>query len=122
LSPLTLAANIPTEFPPLPDAGPILGGWPANIQEAHNVLRNMFHRGCTLIRQEGGDPIRLNHASEQLMNDSVRILERMGEAEAGISPEFVRQCAEVIGPVVFELKVAALAADGVSVKFYSSET
>jgi hypothetical protein len=112
-SSLIMAAAIPAEFLPLPDAGPILGGWPANIWEAHNVLQNTFHHGLTLVRQEGGDPIRLNHTSEQLMNDSVRILERM--EESGVSPDFTRKCADVIGPLVFELEVASLAAEGVYV-------
>jgi hypothetical protein len=114
-----MAANIPLEFPQLPDNGPIIGGWPANIREAHNILRNNFHRGLGLVRQEGGDPIRLNHMSEQLMNDSVRILERM--EESGISHEYTRQCANVIGPLVFELEVAALAAEGVYVQFRDSK-
>jgi hypothetical protein len=116
---LTMAANISAEFPPLPDVSPILGGWPANIQEAHNVLQNTFHHGLTLVWQEGGNTIQLNHTSEQLMNDSVQILERM--EESGVSPDFTRQCASIIGPLVFELEIAALAAEGVYVQFISSE-
>jgi hypothetical protein len=41
--------------------------------------------------------------------------------ECGLSPDFTRRCAEVIGPLVFELEVAALAAEGVYVLFSSSE-
>jgi hypothetical protein len=44
-----MADNIPTVFPPLPNDGPILGGWPANVQEAHNVLQNTFNHGLTLV-------------------------------------------------------------------------
>ena len=108
-----MAAHIPTEFPPLPNNGPLLGGWPANIQEAHSILENTFHHGLNLVQQEGGDPIRLNHTSEQLVNDSVRILERM--EESGVSPEFTRQCANAIGPLVFELEVATMSAVGMYV-------
>jgi hypothetical protein len=101
-------SNIPIDFPPLPDHG-----WSANIREAHHILHNAFHHALALLRQEGGDPLHLSHASEQLTNDSVRILERM--EESGISPEFTQQCANAIGPLVFELEIAALAAEGVYV-------
>jgi hypothetical protein len=106
-------SNVPIDFPPLPDHGSTVGGWSANIQEAHRILDNAFRHALTLLRQEGGDPLRLSHASEQLVNDSVRILERM--EESGISPGFTQQCANAIGPLVFELEVAALAAEGVYV-------
>jgi hypothetical protein len=113
-----MAANIPAEFPPLPSDGTIVGGWPANVHEAHNILRNNFHHSLTLLRQEGGDPIHLNQASEQLVDDSVRILERM--EEAGVPAEYTYQCANAIGPLVFELEVAALAAEGVYVQLNPS--
>jgi hypothetical protein len=66
-----MADNIHTVFPPLPDDGPILSRWTAHVQEAHNVLQNTFNHGLTLVRQEGGNTIPLNHRSEQMMNDSV---------------------------------------------------
>jgi hypothetical protein len=47
------------------------------------------------------------------MNDSIRILERM--EDCGVQPEFTRQCANAIGPLVFELEIASLAAAGVYV-------
>jgi hypothetical protein len=108
-----MAASIATEFPPLP-RGTTAGRWPANIHEAHNILQTNFRHGLTLLRQEGGDPIRLNQASERLVNDSVRILERMEESEVPV--EYTYQCANTIGPLVFELEVAALAAEGVYVQ------
>jgi hypothetical protein len=109
-----MAAHIPTEFPPLPNNKSLLGRWSNNIQEAHHILQNNFYHGLDLIRQEGSDPVRLNHISERLVNDSVTILERM--EESGVPPEFTRECANVIGPLVFELEVAALAAIGVCVQ------
>jgi hypothetical protein len=109
----TMDGNFPIDFPPLPDHSSIASGWPANVQEAHRILHDVFHRALTLLRQEGGDPLRLSHASEQLTNDSVRMLERM--EESGVSPGFTQQCANAIGPLVFELEVAALAAEGVYV-------
>jgi hypothetical protein len=109
-----MAANIPAEFPPLPIGSNAAGGWSANVHEAHNILRTNFHHGRILLRQEGGDTIRLNHASEQLVNDSVRILERM--EESGVPAEYTYQCANAIGPLVFELEVAALAAEGMYIQ------
>jgi hypothetical protein len=109
-----MAAHIPTDFPLLPSDGTIIGGWPENIHEAHNILRNNFHHGLILLRQEDGNPICLNQASEHLVNDSVRILERM--EETGVSAEYTHQCASAIGPIVFELEVAALAAEGVYIQ------
>jgi hypothetical protein len=108
-----MAAHIPTDFPLLPSDGTIIGGWPANIHEAHNILWNNFHHGLTLLQQEDGDLICLNQASEHVVNDSVRILERMEET---VSAEYTHQCASAIGPVVFELEVAALAVEGVYVQ------
>jgi hypothetical protein len=36
--------------------------------------------------------------------------------ESGVSPDCMRRCADVIGQLVFELEVAALAAEGVYVQ------
>jgi len=109
-----MATDIPAEFPSLPIDGIIVGGWPANIREAHNILQTNFNHGLTLLRQEGGDPIRLNQTSERLVNDSVRILERM--EESGVPAEYTYRCANAIGPLVVELEVAALAAEGMYVQ------
>jgi len=64
-----------------------------------------------LLCQEGGDSIRLNPALEGLVNDMVLILEQM-EGE-GMPANFMHTCAHTLGPLVYELRMAAMAVEGV---------
>jgi hypothetical protein len=105
-------AGIPEHFPLLPNNP---GGWSANVLDAYQCLSNTFNHALVLLRQEDGDPIRLKIASEGLANDMIPILERM-EGE-GIPSEFTHACAHALGPVAFELKLAAMAAEGMYVNF-----
>jgi hypothetical protein len=99
---------IPEYWPDLPHSQ---DGWSANVLHAYQLVKGAFERAVLLLRQEDGDPIRLNLTSEGLVNDMVPILEQM-EGE-GVPSEFTHACAHILGPVVFELRMASMAAEGV---------
>ncbi|KAJ7170389.1 hypothetical protein C8R43DRAFT_1152944 [Mycena crocata] len=101
-------ALVPESLPPLPENP---NGWPANIHAAYVLLEGAFAHATLLLHQEDGEPLRLNLASEKLVNEMVPILEQL-ELES-VSQEFTHACAHAIGPLVCELKVAAMAAEGV---------
>jgi hypothetical protein len=102
--------TVPEHLPALPHN---LDGWSANILVAYQLLWNAFEHALLLLRQEDGDPIRLNLSSEGLINDMVPILEQM-ESE-GIPTNFTHGCAHLLGQLVYELRMAAMAAEGVYV-------
>jgi hypothetical protein len=96
------------DLPPLPEN--LYGGWPADVYIAYQRIETAFTHGSTLLHQEDGEPLRLNLASEKLVNDAVPILEQL--ERQGVPSEFTHACAHAIGPLVCELKMAALAAQG----------
>lgn len=98
---------IPDHWPDLPHSQ---DGWSANVLHAYKLLEGAFEHAVLLLRQEDGDPIRLNVTSESLVNDMVPILEKM-EGE-GIPSEFTHACAHILGPLVYELRMASTAAEG----------
>lgn len=102
------AMQHPTVIPPLPHTA---GGWSINVVNNHHILNNAFNRALGVLRQEDSDPLRLRVVSENLVNDMVPILE--GMESDGISREYIEQCAHALGPLVYELHVAALSLDGV---------
>lgn len=99
---------IPDSLPPLPEN---VNGWSANVHTAYQMLGSTFAHGLRLLHQEDGEPLRLNIASEKLVNEMVPILEQL-ELE-GVSQVFTHGCAHAMGPLACELKMAALAAEGV---------
>jgi hypothetical protein len=100
--------DVPRHLPHFPESPS--GGWPANVQIAHQLIETAFTHGLSLLHQEDGEPLRLTLASERLVNETVPILEQL-ECE-GVPQEFTFACAHAIGPLVCELKMAALAAEG----------
>jgi hypothetical protein len=105
---------IPEYWPVLPYSP---NGWSANVLLADQLLRNAFEHTSHLLRQEDGDPIRLNLASDGLANDMVPILEQM--EKEGIPHDFMHTCAHALGCLVFELRMASTAAEGMYVSFNS---
>ncbi|KAF7336293.1 hypothetical protein MVEN_02177600 [Mycena venus] len=96
-------------LPPLPEN--FNGGWSADVYLAYQLIETAFGHGLTLLHQEDGEPLRLNLASERLVNESVPLLEQL--ERQGIPTAFTFACAHAIGPLVCELKLAALAAQGI---------
>ncbi|KAK7012593.1 hypothetical protein R3P38DRAFT_2549489 [Favolaschia claudopus] len=101
--------RIPERLPQLPRNPQ--SGWNANVLLAYQSIAGSFNHASMLIHQEDGDQIQLNLASETLMKDTVPLLETL-ESE-GVPTTFVHECARAIGPLVCELKLAALAAQGI---------
>ena len=62
-------------FPPLPNDRD--NPWPANVQAAHAIISESFHRITNLLRQDDLDPIQLNHYASTLTNETIPILEAM---------------------------------------------
>jgi hypothetical protein len=98
---------VPDSLPPLPEN---VNGWPANVLAAYQILGSSYAHALALSHQEDGEPLRLNLASEKLVNEMVPILEQL-ELE-GLGQAFTHGCAHAIGPLVCELKLAAMAAEG----------
>lgn len=97
-----------TNFPALPHNP---AGWSTNIHNAHTILDNAFSHGLDILRQDDSDPLRCRVVSENLVNQMVPILESL-EGD-GVPQDFVHTCIQVLGPLVYELEVAALSAEGV---------
>ncbi|KAK6977548.1 hypothetical protein R3P38DRAFT_2472235, partial [Favolaschia claudopus] len=70
-----------------------------------------FDHACRLLRQEDGEAVRLNMALETLTKESIPLLDKL--ELLGVPQTFTHACAHAIGPLVCELKLAALAAQGV---------
>ncbi|KAK7007956.1 hypothetical protein R3P38DRAFT_3211610 [Favolaschia claudopus] len=99
-------SNIPRDFPPLPHAP-----WPPNVVLAYQRIKGAFDYGLTLFEHETGNEHQLTAASEGLVNDVVPLLDQL-ELD-GVPRAFTEACANVIGPLACELKLAALAAQGI---------
>lgn len=98
----------PSLFPALPHNNE---GWTLNVVNAHRILCDAFTHARTILRQEDSDPLRFRIVSENLVNNMVPILE--GMETDGVAREFIEECTHVLGPLVYELEVAALALEGV---------
>lgn len=104
------AEPLPNSLPQLPEnAEP----WSANTHAAYGVLNTAYMHALGVLRQEGGDPLRYKLVSSNIVDNMVPILERMGAD--GLPRNWIEECAYILGPLVFELQVSALAAEGVCV-------
>jgi hypothetical protein len=103
--------NFPNNLPPLPP-NPYV--WSASALQAHQVLDSAYTRALETLRREASEGVRYKLLSSNIVNNMVPILERT--EEDGVPREWVNNCAENLGPLVYELEVAALAAEGLCVK------
>ncbi|KAK7027069.1 hypothetical protein R3P38DRAFT_2527204 [Favolaschia claudopus] len=98
------------QFPEnIPDFPPSNAPWPANVITAHQVLNNWYHRALEILLQEDSDPLRYKMHSAHIIDRSIPVLEGL---EAQVPREWIDECANLLGPLVYELEVAALAAEG----------
>ncbi|KZT21001.1 hypothetical protein NEOLEDRAFT_1182072 [Neolentinus lepideus HHB14362 ss-1] len=97
------------ELPPLPLA---LEGeeWSCNIQNGYNVLCELYEKSRRIVLQDDVDPVQLKLLSEKVFNDSLPILE--GMEQDGVPTDWVHTCAHTFGPLIYELEMASLAAEG----------
>ncbi|KAJ7020134.1 hypothetical protein C8F04DRAFT_1197029 [Mycena alexandri] len=99
---------LPPSLPPLPDN---LEGWSANTDTAYNILSAGYTHARGVLHQEGGDPVRYRLVSSNIVETLVPLLERMDVD--GVPRPWIETCAYLFGPLVYELQVSALAAEGV---------
>jgi hypothetical protein len=100
-----MSRAIAQSFPPLPD-----NRWSHNIEQAHLIIANAYDHAYAVLQQDDGDPVRLQTLSEQIVNDATPLLEAM--YTDGVPWEWIEVATHTLGPLVFELNMAALAADG----------
>lgn len=103
------AFNFPDVLPPLPTNNP--NPWTANVLAAYGVLNNTYMRALDTLRQEDSDAVRYRLLSSNIVDNLVPVLENM-EGEGAPRP-WVEVVAHILGPLVYELQVTALAAEGV---------
>ena len=103
MEPFDFPENLP-EFPanPLP--------WTTNALTARQVLNNSYTRALQTLREEDSDPLRYKLISSNIIDTMVPVLEGM---EGEVPRAWIDECAHILGPLVYELQVSALAAEGV---------
>jgi hypothetical protein len=101
------AFDFPDNLPPLP---PTPNPWSANILAARQVLDNAFVRALAALREEDSEAVRYRVLSSNIVDNLVPVLE--GMEDEGAPAGWVDSCAGILGPLVYELQVAALAAEG----------
>ena len=106
------AFDFPSSLPPLPPNGQ---PWPANVVTGRQVLDNAYLRALQALYQEDSDAVRYRILSSNIIDNLMPILEGL---ETEVSRDWVEECAHIFGPLVYELQVAALGAEGVHVFFH----
>jgi hypothetical protein len=103
---------LPEELPALPH---VHGQppWSVNVLTAFRVLNTAYTHARGVLYQEGSDPLRYKLVSSNIVDKMLPILEHT-EAD-GVSRDWIEECAKVFGPLVYELQVTSLAAEGMSV-------
>ncbi|KAJ7742001.1 hypothetical protein DFH07DRAFT_50882 [Mycena maculata] len=86
---------------------------PGVFPDAYQVLNNAYTRALETLRQEDSDVVRYKLISSNIVDNLVPILESMEGDD--VLRDWVDTCAHTLGPLVYELQVAALAAEGMSV-------
>lgn len=99
--------DFPNDLPPLPP-NPL--PWTANVVTARQVLSSAFVRALAALREEDSDAVRYKLLSSNIVDNLIPVLENM-EGD-GAPRDWVEACAHILGPLVYELQVAALAAEG----------
>ncbi|KAJ7162513.1 hypothetical protein C8R46DRAFT_1222623 [Mycena filopes] len=99
--------NFPDVLPPLP---PNNLPWSANVRTAYRVLNDAYTRALHALRQEDSDKLRYKLLSSNIIDNFVPVLEGL---QAEVPRDWIDQCAQLLGPLVYELEVSALAAEGV---------
>lgn len=103
--------NLPREFPTLPSR-PDSAAWSPNVQTAHGLLLDTYHRAHAVLRQEA-DSVRLRYHIDTLLNDTLPVLEAMEEdaQQEGLSRNWLHSAAEALGLLVTHLQTAADSAE-----------
>jgi hypothetical protein len=101
--------NFPESLPPFP---PSAEPWGANVVTGRQVLDDAYVRALQALHQEDSDTLRYKLLSSNIIDNLLPVLEGL---EREVPRDWVDECANIFGPLVYELQVAALAAEGVCV-------
>jgi hypothetical protein len=98
--------NFPDNLPPLP---PNLV-WGANVITGRQVLDDAYVRALEALHQEDSDTLRYKLISSNIIDNLLPVLEGL---VTEVPWDWIDECANLLGPLVYELQLAALAAEGV---------
>ncbi|KAJ7041724.1 hypothetical protein C8F04DRAFT_1176814 [Mycena alexandri] len=107
-SPTTMEPfEFPDNIPALPQ-NPL--PWSANVITARQLLDNVYVRALQTLREEDSDPLRYKLLSSNIIDTMIPVLEGM---DGEVPQLWIHACAEIFGPLVYELQVSALTAEGI---------
>lgn len=104
MEPFTFPENLPTL--------PFDQTWSTNVITARQVLNNAYTRALQTLREEDSDPLRYKLLSSNVVDNLIPVLEGM---EAEVPRDWIDECVNILGPLVYELQVSTLAAEGMQV-------
>ncbi|KAK7063405.1 hypothetical protein R3P38DRAFT_3301282 [Favolaschia claudopus] len=100
-------ASLPESLPSLPSNEL---PWSTNVNSGYQVLNDGYVRAIQALQQEANDSTRYNIICSNIINNLLPVLEGMAQE---VPWDWIEATAEVFGPLVYELKVAALASEGI---------
>jgi inactivated superfamily I helicase len=93
-------------FPPLPDDRD--NPWPANVQAAHTIISESYHRITNLLRRDDLDPIQLNHHASTLTHETIPMLEAIqNDRSLDLLETWLRDAATHLGEALSDILHAA---------------
>lgn len=102
---------LPSLFPPLPPCPSESGLWEPSVRESRDRIATEYERIHMLLQQEGCDPLQISYHIDNVVNDSVPLLEAM-ELDEQVPIEWLHTGAKLLGEVVCRLKDMKLVYQG----------
>ena len=116
-----MTSTIQSLFPPLPQHN--LGGWPADIHAAHEVIRKAYDHATCVLQSDGfPDPTQVAFHINALSSNALPILEALIPSSASdedehLPLEWIVGVAELLGQAVQDLQAMAHIVNTLSVQF-----
>lgn len=77
--------------------------WPPNIHEALTRIRTAYASAYRVLQQEDADPLQISYHIDQITSTCIPLLVSVEEEEL-LPKTWLRECAELLGNVVVELR------------------
>jgi hypothetical protein len=100
--------TFPENFPTLPFDQP----WSTNAITACQGLNNVYTHALQTLCEEDSDPLHYKLLYSNIFDNLIPALEGI---QAEVPRDWIDECANILGPLVYELQVSALAAEGMQV-------